>query len=305
MRQRPEEKMPWEETLAGLITSELRGTKEQREWAVAAIAEHGAELMDGFCRALREEVPSARAAAAEALGCTGEPRAIGPLLETLHDPQEWVRWTAAMALGKLGGAAVAGLEQALQEADPRVRFLAAQALGQTGEPGAIAPLRKALEDVFWGVRQAAVEALVQLGAVQALPDLCRALEDTHVQVRWAAAKALGRIGGVEALEPLGRATADQDFSFRWAAIHALRSLLGRLIQHPQREALVPLQRLDRSGLSRDLRQEVRQALRRLEAWLQETEGHIPAGALSRSTGREESAPGPASLSRIPTGERPS
>lgn len=284
------------DTLARLILSELRGTKAQREWAQAEIAQHGAVLLERFCAALREESPSGRAAAAEALGRTGDARAIRPLLAALRDPQEWVRWAAATALGSLGKPAIPVLSEALHDPSPTVRSLAAMALGQTGEPDAVEPLREALGDAAWPVRQAAIQALERLGASQAVPDLCRAIADPHLRVRVAAAQALGRVGDVRALDSLGQAAQSADWELRCAAAESFKHLLTRLVPNPQAEALASLRRLDRRGLDPDLRRAVRQAIQRLQAWLQETEGHIPARALSRSADTPKPLPGPASLS---------
>jgi len=291
------------DTLAQLILSELRGTRAQREWAQAEIAQHGPVLFERFCAALRAEPPTRRAAAAEALGLVGDAQAVALLLEALRDPHEWVRWTAATALGLLGGPAVPALSEALRDPSPHVRSLAAMALGQTGESGAAERLREALADGAWPVRQAAVQALERLGASQSVPDLCRALGDPHVRVRGAAAQALGRVGDVRALDSLGRAAQSADWELRWAAAESFKHLLTRLAQNPQAAALASLRRLDRRGLDPDLRRAVRQAMRRIQAWLQETEGHIPARALSRSADAPDPSPGPASLSPIrPDGE---
>jgi len=58
-----------------------------------------------------------RCAVAEALGKIGDLRAVEPLIEALKDYNEWVRWSAAEALENIGEPAVNPLIQALKDED--------------------------------------------------------------------------------------------------------------------------------------------------------------------------------------------
>lgn len=69
------------------------------------------------------------ASAAFALGCTGNPRAVGPLIEALEDHDPVVRRFAAHALGEIGDHREVGPLLALLE-DDEVNFAAVQALGE-------------------------------------------------------------------------------------------------------------------------------------------------------------------------------
>jgi len=80
--------------------------------------------------ALREKDGSVRAKAARALGGIGPAarEAIPVLLDALQDREAHVRWDAARALGQIGAAAAEGLAAAVNDKDPVVRQIAADAL---------------------------------------------------------------------------------------------------------------------------------------------------------------------------------
>jgi len=80
--------------------------------------------------ALRERDGHVRAKAARALGGIGPAakEAIPVLLSALQDREAHVRWDAARALGQIGAAAAEGLAAAVNDKDPVVRQIAADAL---------------------------------------------------------------------------------------------------------------------------------------------------------------------------------
>ncbi len=80
--------------------------------------------------ALKEKDGNVRSKAARALGGIGPAakEAIPVLLEALRDREAHVRWDAARALGQIGAAAAEGLAAAVNDKDPVVRQIAADAL---------------------------------------------------------------------------------------------------------------------------------------------------------------------------------
>jgi serine/threonine protein kinase len=82
--------------------------------------------------ALREHDGAVRAKAARALGGIGPAakEAIPVLLGALRDREAHVRWDAARALGQIGAAAAEGLAAAVNDKDPVVRQIVADALKQ-------------------------------------------------------------------------------------------------------------------------------------------------------------------------------
>jgi HEAT repeat protein len=121
------------------------------------------------------------------------------LQQALRGPDVQAARAAADYLAQLGpdaGPAVDDLIVALGHLDPTVRRLAAQALGQIGEPaGRAAPhLADLLDDE--PTRLAALRALAQMGAAAAaeIPRVTRLLDSRHRVVRAAALQMLVSLG---------------------------------------------------------------------------------------------------------------
>jgi bilin biosynthesis protein len=121
-----------------------------------------------------------------ALGELKNPRAVYPLVLTLHDEDRTVRDFSAGALGKIGDRrAVKPLIHALQSDDYLgTRMAAAEALGKIKDPQAVEPLINALKDTAPYVRQNAAVALEKLGDPRALQALeAAAAHDENTSVR--------------------------------------------------------------------------------------------------------------------------
>jgi len=108
--------------------------------------------------------PEVRVAAAGALGTLGDAESVPVLLTSLGDEEENVRWLAVEGLRKLEAVqAIPRISLVLQkDQSPRVRAIAASALGELGQPAGVPPLRQALQDASERVRQKAASALLQL-----------------------------------------------------------------------------------------------------------------------------------------------
>ena len=109
---------------------------------------------------------------------------------------------------KSGLPAVDALIGALRHEDDDVRWKAAIALGEIGDPQAIEPLIALLCDEDRFVKSHAAHALGMIGE-PAVDPLIRALREGDGNLRWGAAIALGKIRDPRAIEPLIRALADK------------------------------------------------------------------------------------------------
>jgi DNA excision repair protein ERCC-2 len=93
----------------------------------------------------------------------GDPKTVDPLIASFRNRDKNERKKAAESLAKVGRPAVAPLINALDDRISYVRAMAAQVLGNIGDPRALKPLKKALQDKDSSVRKEAKEALIKLG----------------------------------------------------------------------------------------------------------------------------------------------
>lgn len=113
-------------------------------------------------RDLQAKDRATRLQAAADLGKVGTTAALPGLAQALHDADPRVRRLAALGLGGLGPraeSAVPALVDALHDAEPAVRRRAAEALGEVRSVGAVFGLQAALADTDAGVRRAARTSL--------------------------------------------------------------------------------------------------------------------------------------------------
>jgi hypothetical protein len=114
--------------------------------------------------ALSEASQGVKLAAVSALGGIASLTAFGPLSDLAAEPDPVLRAAAVNALGRLGDPrAVAEIGWGLEAAEDRVRVQAAIAAGLIGSLQMAPALVERLEDPVWEVRYRAAEALYRLG----------------------------------------------------------------------------------------------------------------------------------------------
>lgn len=163
------------------------------------------------------------------------------LVARLDDDNETVAVLAAEGLGELGDPqAVMPLIQSLdrQSRNQYIRLQAAQALGQLGDLRAVRPLISLLQNEEAYVRRDVATALGQLGDRRAVEPLIARLQDSDHQVVDAAALALGDLGDPQAVPSLieafnGRVERQPPY----ARFRALALALGKLNDPRAIEAL--------------------------------------------------------------------
>src|SRR4051794_21047534 len=149
------------------------------------------------------------------------------LVEMLAVNNEDVRLAAAIALGKIGSAAVKPLDKAVRSGDPDVRFYAVWALAFVGPPARAATpsVAAALSDTSAQVRRKAAYALgrIDADAKVVVPALVTALHDPDADVRQAAEGALPKMGKA-AVPALLRALANDKPGAHLQAIAVLGAI---------------------------------------------------------------------------------
>lgn len=189
---------------------------------------------------LTDEDQDVRKASADALGAIGDSEAASALIKSLEDKVEDVRQTAATALGRLDAHAVKPLLAALKNGSQRVRWGAAVALGEIGNPTAIRPLIEQVgvnrNDDY--VRQAVSVALGRFGPV-AVEILSDSLKHKDWGMRAGAADAVGIIGDAQSVRPLLDVLQDEHPKVRKAVAKALVNLYrSSALDNDLRDAIV-------------------------------------------------------------------
>lgn len=210
----------------------LKGAPEDiREAAVKALVKIGTPAVAPLVAALHHASLDVRTAAAEALGEIRDLRAVEPLVAAIQDSgvrqvaiESLIKIGDVKALVKAGAPSVDPLIAALEHGNPSLRRLAANALGQIGDPRAVELLVAVLPDGDLHLRRLATTALGQIGDSRAVESLIAVLQDAPVRIREAAAEALGQLGDPAAVEPLIVMLRHASLDMRKAAAQALRKI---------------------------------------------------------------------------------
>jgi len=188
-----------------IIYSKLPNRRDPDNRKYAAACERVAVGLMGFCESeavarlvdlLKSEDPLICVYAVNALGYTGDPRAVEPLIAALGNPDGNMRFSATVALGRIGGNRAVEALIALFK-DKELRWWAAMTLGKTHDERALAPLLVALGDQDSPqMRRWAARGLGFLGDQRAIPALeALAARETDKDVVQAAREAIENIRG--------------------------------------------------------------------------------------------------------------
>lgn len=198
---------------------------------------------------LRDPVPAVRSQAATSLGRIGDEGALPLLVNSLGDPEYWMRFRALEAIEALAPKDRSPIENALSDSNPEVRRRAALALERLGaleeafadlvspEPdkelaartrliavgraGLSERLARHLDDKNVFMRERIASLLGPVGDSGHAIDLLRRLEDDSEEVRFAAIESLGDLGNAVSCAPLVALLSHSDSMHRNQAVSAL------------------------------------------------------------------------------------
>jgi HEAT repeat protein len=189
--------------------------------AVDSLVTLGEGAVEPLIGVLQDPDMSVRERAAYGLGQLKDPRAIQPLVTAMHAGDSDLCWSAAAALGTIGGEAVEALIDLLRDRDASVRANTAWALGIPNDPRALEPLINALKDSDPNVRHNSAESLGGLGDPRAVLPITALLQDESQWVRERAIEVLKIFKDARAVLPLISAFKDQEWRVRSYASEAL------------------------------------------------------------------------------------
>ena len=190
----------------------------------------------GLVKALKYKDLKIVSAATGALVKIGEP-AVGPLIQILNDEDPRIRIIAATALGEIGNTqAIEPLADVLRRDDIAEKE-AALALAKIGKP-AFDALIQALGNKSAIVRLLTLDTLSRIKDERAVDYLIQALEDENWEVRKKAAEGLGEMGDPKAVESLSKTLGDKRSLKKEDFILALEHL--KLIRLAVIDALVKI-----------------------------------------------------------------
>ena len=179
----------------------------QRQDAIDALGKSGdSKAVDALLARLHDDSPDVRRAAILALRRIDDPRAYEPMLMTLADIDNRVRRRTSAWVMSMGRDTrlIAPLVKILADSSNRiaVREFAAMALGNIGDSAAVEPLLNALSDTSPEMRRRIVHSLSIIPDPRAVESLGALLNDDDIPTRKIAAKTLRKIGTQEALNLL-------------------------------------------------------------------------------------------------------
>ena len=169
-----------------------------------------------------------RGCAALALGQAKEKRALEPLLQALSDPSSWVRGWSVYALGQLQDPnTLSVLCQTLGDDDHWVRQQAADALMRFDSRLADHALLQSLKQKDPTAKAWSLHVIAGRGQPDMALDVVPILEDESSSVRLSAVRTLYRLGQVAAIAPVRMFLHDPNEHLRGAAAYALGALGDR------------------------------------------------------------------------------
>jgi HEAT repeat protein len=204
--------------IRGLIRLLDHGSPDIQWRAADTLGTMGKPAADPLISILDFHKVHVRIGAIEALGDIRDPGSVSHLARKLKtDPDNEVRWVAALALGQIGDpGAVPALQESLRDNDRYVRYGAVKSLEILGwTPATDAERASAL------IARQEWEGLRKLGSAAAGP-LIEVIKDPNPVTRVKIVRLLGGIGGPDAKKSCEAALQDRDPEVRWTAVLACK-----------------------------------------------------------------------------------
>ncbi|MEO0010055.1 MAG: HEAT repeat domain-containing protein [candidate division WOR-3 bacterium] len=197
---------------------------DEREAALRQLLDAGPAALPPLIRLAGSDDSGIRRLVAWVLGMLGEEAGLATLFLLTEDSEGGVRLAAIQALSRIRHLRAAErLSRLLEDADPKIAGMAANALERLGEL-AVEPVFGILTHQSPDVRVRAIDVLGRLRHEGAVERLISGLDDSSYWVRLVSAQALGEIGDVRAVPALIERLDDPDRLVRAMSAEALGKL---------------------------------------------------------------------------------
>lgn len=195
---------------------------------------------DLVMKGLKDNDQQLRKMAAKAAIGIHDSEVIPTLVEALENPYEVesVRYLAAEALGGSGDERAGDpLLKALKDENVAVRYSAAAALSNMRDDKTVGALINALGDENEFVRSSVAYALGTIGDRRAMEALLGKIDDGSEVVRFSVGKALGGLGGEEIISELDKRLDTANAAFKRALVDVVSQIKNDSAVHLLRKAL--------------------------------------------------------------------
>ena len=211
-------------------------------------------VVPALARALAQQEPQAREAAALSLGLIGSSKAVTSLVRLLGDSERRVAYTACLAIGLIARESgtrsreiwyeeVGGREplnwliDCTRAKEPALRAMGCFALGEVAvdRETVVEAVKECLKDADLTVRQWAACACGRLGARTAVEKLMGLMKDDRSAVRGAAAQAVGALEDRRAIPGMLQLLTDRNARVRTKAEDALEHMTYHLYERPAKK----------------------------------------------------------------------
>ncbi|MFQ5980999.1 MAG: HEAT repeat domain-containing protein [Candidatus Heimdallarchaeota archaeon] len=229
-----EDSFPFLEQLLHSGSSQVRAGAAQ---AIGRLAHDRRDITDQLIKLLEDLSLDVRLGAIDGLGAMGDPHAVVPIVNRLHEKNQEIWEQSINTLVQIG--ATSPLLPFLEDLNPRVREGIVNAFGIIKESSTLPHLTALLHDQNTDVRAATAVAIGELGLTDGTEPLLKALQERDQTVRIKMIEAIGKIADSKAIFELLEQEEESNRQIAEAAFQAL----SKIAKHNQMPTVHSLESL--------------------------------------------------------------
>lgn len=247
-----EDSFPFLEQLLHSGSSQVRAGAAQ---AIGRLAHDKSDITDQLIKLLEDLSQDVRLGAIDGLGAMGDPHAVVPIVNRLHEKNHEIWEQSIDTLVQIG--VTSPLLPFLEDLNPRVREGIAKTLGIIKESSTLPHLTALLHDQNTEVRAATAVAIGEFGLTDGTEPLLKALQERDQTVRIKMIEAIGKIADSKAIFELLEQEEESNKQIAEAAFVAL----SKIAIHNQMPTVHSLESLRSENPAK-----IQQSIERLVEW---------------------------------------